>query len=308
MPEGHITSVLARWWMEEVTERTNGQVQFEAFYAGVLGKGKDQPDNIKAGLFDFGYFLAAYDPAKTPLLTLPYAPWVPSKRGEVRLRAFWEVTELPAAKAELAAWDAMCLIPAQGMGDVYYLYTVDKPVYTLDDIAGLKVRSVGRMAEALALAGASPVAMPMPDVYDALSKGTLDAGALATSPFLGYKLYEVLNYMSTVLLGSGSPMVIMKLSVFNNLPADIQKVIMDVSYEAIEWFIKAEADQEKEFDDIVKQYGITVIEFPAEEQKRYEDLAVMPVMEEWIKDMEDQGLPGREAFWTFRDAAEKYEK
>jgi len=164
------------------------------------------------------------------------------------------------------------------------------------------------MAEALALAGASPVAMPMPDVYDALSKGTLNAGALATSPFLGYKLYEVCNYRTTVLLGSGSPMLIMKLSVFNELPADIQKVIMDVSYESIDWFIKAEADQEKELDETIKQYGITVIEFPPEEQKRYENLAVMPVMEEWIKDMEDQGLPGREAFGTFRDAAEKYEK
>lgn len=305
MPEGHEANKWSRYWAEQVTEKTGGVVQFEMFYAGALGKGKDQPDNIKAGLFDVGYFLVAYDPAKTPLWNVIFVPWVPSMDPWVRAKALWDVSELQCMKEELARWDTMFLYP-WAMGDIYHLYTVDKPVHTLDDIKGLKARSVGRMAEALALVEASPVAMPMPDVYDALQKGTINAGCFAWPPMMGYKLYEVVKYQSTIALGMGGPTMVMKSSVFNKLPADIQKVIMDVSHDMLTYM----ANREKEFLKTARQTfeeaGMTVIEFP--EQEKYEEIAVMAVIEGWIKDMEDQGLPGREVYETFWDAALKYEK
>lgn len=94
-----------------------------------------------------------------------------------------------------------------------------------------------------------------------------------------------------------------------DLPEDIQKVIVEVSEE---WIVRsAETRMQFHARDMkkVKEAGqLTFIDFPKSEQERFRELASMPVMEEWIKDMEAQGLPGREVFEAYRDAFEKYIK
>lgn len=306
MPERHETSKQSRWWAEQVTKRTGGRVQIQFFYAGALGKGRDQLDNLKYGTFDFGPALPAYDPAKSPLWTIPYIPWAIMDPW-VRMMALQDVAELPVMKEELGKWDTVFLFPF-GMGDVYYLWTVKKPVYKLADLKGLKIRSVGEMAKSLSLVGASPVSMPMPDVYDALSKGVINGGCFATAPVMGYKLYEVCKYKSTMTLGMGGPIWVIKKTVFNKLPADIQKVIKEVSLEMATHMADREAAFLKKADETFKKAKVTVIGFPKAEQAKYEKAAVMPVIEAWIKDKEDKGLPGRQVWGTLRDAALKYEK
>jgi len=306
MPERHETSKQSHWWAEQVTKRTGGRVQIQFFYAGVLGKGKDQLDNIKYGTFDFGPVLPAYDPAKSPLWTIPYIPWAIMDPW-VRMMALQDVAELPQMKEELAKWDAVFLFPF-GMGDVYYLWTTKKPVYKLDDLKGLKIRSVGEMAKSLSLIGASPVSMPMPDVYDALSKGIIEGGCFATAPVMGYKLYEVCKYKSTMTLGMGGPIWVMKKSVFNKLPNDIQKVIKEVSLEMATHMAESEAAFLKKADEVFKKATVTVIAFPKTEQAEYEKIGVMPVIEKWVKDKEDKGLQGTKVWETLREAALKYEK
>lgn len=306
MPERHDTSKQTRWWAEQVTKRTGGRVQIQFFCGGALGKGRDQLDNIKYGTFDFGPILAAYDPAKSPLWTIPYIPWAIMDPW-VRIMALQDVAELPIMKKELAKWDAEFLFPT-GMGDVYYLWTVKKPVYKLADLKGLKIRSVGEMAKSLSLIGANPVSMPMPDVYDALSKGVIDGGCFATAPVMGYKMYEVCKYKSTMMLGMGGPVWVIKKTVFNKLPTDIQRVIKEVSLEMATFMADREASFLKKADETFKKAKVTVIDFPKAEQAKYEKAGVMPVIEAWIKDKEDRGLPGRQVWETLRKAAMKYEK
>lgn len=307
MPEKHETSVQSRWWADQVTKRTGGKVEIEFFYAGALGKGKDQLDNLKYGTFDIGPILAAYDPAKSPLWTIPYLPWVSSLNPWVRMMALSDVASLPEMREELAKWDAMFLFP-YALGDVYYLWTVRQKVANLDELKGLKIRSVGEMAQSLSLIGANPVSMPMPDVYSALSKGIVDGGCFATAPVMGYKLYETCKYRTDMKLGMGGPMWLMKKSVFEKLPPDIQKVIKEVSGEMAKHMAEKEGEFLKNAEETFKKAGVTLVEFPKADQDKYEEIGVMPVIEQWIKDKEDKGLAGRKVWKTFQDATAKYQK
>jgi len=307
MPERHMCNVQTRWWAEQLAEKTGGTVKVQFFYAGALGKGKDQLDNLKYGTFDFGPILPPYDPAKSPLWTIPYIPWVNSVDPWVRMMTLLDVAELPEMKAEFEKWDTMFLFP-WALGDVYYLWTTKKPVRGLDDIKGLKIRSLGEMAQSLSLVGANPVAMPMPDVFDSLSKGILDGGCIATAPMMGYKLYEICKYKSTMRLGMGGPLWVMKKSVFEKLPPDIQKAIKDVSLETIKHLAETEAQFLQKADGTFKKAGVTVIQFPKADQEEYEKRGVMPVIEKWIKDKEDKKLAGRKVWETLKAATVKYEK
>ncbi|MBU2497322.1 MAG: C4-dicarboxylate TRAP transporter substrate-binding protein [Proteobacteria bacterium] len=305
MPERHETSKQSRWWAEQITKRTGGKVELQFFYAGALGKGKDQLDNMKYGTFDVGPVLPAYDPAKSPLWTIPYIPWA-IQDPLIRMKALQDVAQLPEMNAELAKWDTIFLFP-YALGDIYYLWTSSKAVAKLEDLKGLKIRSVGEMAKSLSLVGSSPVSMPMPDVYDALSKGIIDGGCLATAPVLGYKLYEVCKYKSTIRLGMGGPIWVMKKSVFEKLPSDIQGIIREVSLEMSTHMADQEGQFLKKANETFEKAGVTVLEFPKEDQAKYEEMAVMPVIEKWIKDQEGKGLPGRKVWETLRDAASKYQ-
>jgi TRAP-type C4-dicarboxylate transport system substrate-binding protein len=307
MPEKHETSKQSRWWAEQVEKRTDGQFKIEFFYAGALGKGRNQLDNMKYGTFDIGPILPAYDPAKSPLWTIIYLPWVSSLDPWVRMKGLIDLSELPVMEQELTRWDTMFLFP-YALGDVYYLWTVKKPVRNIEELKGLKIRSLGEMAQSLSNVGANPVSMPMPDVYNALAKGIVDGGCFATAPVMGYRLFEICKYKTNMLLGSGGPMWVMKKSVFEKLPTDVQKVIKEVSQEMTEHMAARENEFLKTAKDTFVENGVTIIEFPPEEQKSYEEVGVMPVVQKWIQDKEKKGLPAEKVWNVLRDATEKYKE
>jgi TRAP-type transport system periplasmic protein len=307
MPERHETSALARWWADEVQKRSGGKVKFRFFYSGAIGKDKDQLDNLKYGTFDIGPILASYDPNKSPLWTIPYLPWVSSLNPWVRVMALTDVAALPEMKEELAKWDAMFLFPHY-IGDIYYLWTVKKEVRRIEDIKGLKIRSVGEMAESLSIIGANPIAMPMPDVFDALSKGIVDGGCFATASAKGYRLHEICKFYIDLRLGMGGPVWVMKKSVFEKLPPDIQNVIKEVSADIAKHTYELENQFLKDAKELFKTQGVTFIEFPKADQEKYEQIGVQPVIEKWIKDKEAKGLNGTKVWKAFQDSAAKYQK
>lgn len=307
MPERHATSAQSKWWAEQVAEKTDKRVNIQFFYSGALGTDKDQLDNLKYGTFDIGPAMPWYDPAKTPLWTILTIPWVNSMNPWVRMRTVMDLAELPEMKAELARWDTLFLFP-YALGDLYSLWTVKKPVYKFGDLKGLKIRSVGQMAKSLSIIGASPQGLPMPDVYDALSKGVIDGGCFAAASAMGWKIYETAKYQNTMKLGMGGPIWLIRKSVYEKLPGDIRDSMNEVSLQMAKHMADADSDFQKTFDEKLRQSGVKVIDFPSNEQDEYERVAVMPVVESWIKDMEAKGLPGRKVWNKMKEATTKYEK
>jgi TRAP-type C4-dicarboxylate transport system substrate-binding protein len=307
MPERHATSAQSRWWAEQLAKKTNNRVKIQFFYSGALGSSKDQLDNLKYGTFDVGPAMPWYDPAKTPLWTILTIPWVNSMNPWVRMMTVMDLAELPEMKQELAKWGTTFLFP-YALGDLYSLWTVKKPVRTFEDLKGLKIRSVGQMAKSLSIIGASPQGLPMPEVYDALAKGVIDGGCLAAASAMGWKVYEICKYENKMKLGMGGPIWLIRKAAYEKLPADIQKSIDEVSLEMARHMADADAEFQKKFDEKLKEAGVEVIEFPESEQEKYEQIAVMPVVESWIKEMEGKGLPGRKVWNTMKEATAKYAK
>lgn len=89
-----------------------------------------------------------------------------------------------------------------GSSNVYVLVTT-KPVRTLDDLQGLRLRSGGapysRWAENF---GATPVNLPVGDTFEALSQGTIDGTMTSIVDMLSYRLVDVAKYVTNVPLGT----------------------------------------------------------------------------------------------------------
>src|SRR5512136_2709733 len=98
------------------------------------------------------------------------------------------------------------------------------PVRTLEDLKGMKIRATGTSAAIVSALGGAPVAMPMSDSYDALSRGVTQGILCPTESLQGWKLGEVVKY-STQDYGAAYSItffVVMNKARWNSLPADVQ--------------------------------------------------------------------------------------
>jgi TRAP-type C4-dicarboxylate transport system substrate-binding protein len=116
------------------------------------------------------------------------------------------------------------------------IFHTKKPVRTLEDLKGMKIRTTGLGAKIVAALGATPVAMPMGDTYDALSKGVVEGSTAPIASLEGFKWGEVVKY-TTENFGSAYTtifFVVMNKKTWNSVTPDNQKIIEQVNEEWIE--------------------------------------------------------------------------
>jgi len=223
VPGSNGLAIRYRWWCERVTEKSKGKVQFEHYYAQSLAKSKDQWKALGAGLFDLGNCHPFYIPSNVPMLMITEQPGAITYDSTVVGKAYADLVALPAVQKELKNMNVHFFY-AVNPGGSRWLGTVDKPVKSVADLKGLKIRESGGFAKLYGKLGASPVSMPVPDVYDALAKGTLDGFSGPISAFTAYGFSEVCKYYNRISVGPGEGIWLMNLDRWNEMPPEIQKI------------------------------------------------------------------------------------
>jgi TRAP-type C4-dicarboxylate transport system substrate-binding protein len=102
------------------------------------------------------------------------------------------------------------------------LITKNKPVRTLEDLKGLKLRVTSKSSVPIVEAlGATAVAQPITVVNQNLANGVIDGILTDPSAIGSFKLHEPANYVTTWFPGSGSAFVLlMNKDVYNGLSAE----------------------------------------------------------------------------------------
>jgi len=168
--------------------------------------------------------------------------------------------------------------------------TVKKPVKTLEDVKGLKLRGTGRLGDIVKALGGTPIPVSTPELYDSMKRGVVEGALLPLETLKGFKTGELIKY-TTASWKVGSAYcfyVLMNKNKWNKLPADVQKVFIEFSKEFNErWNVEwNKIDIEgKEF--FAKQGGQIVPLSDAEAAKWIK--AVEPVVANYKKDVVAKG-------------------
>ena len=137
-----------------------------------------------------------------------------------------------------------------------------------------------------------PTPMPMPDVYQALERGVIDAAGTPWEAVHGFRLFEVGQYYTMVPLAVAYFSLCANRAKFNSLPADVRQQIMSVSGLAGSkfWGRNFCDTAEKEVYARAKAANrpIDRYEFPPEELAKFQKSA-QPMWEGWVKQMEAKG-------------------
>ncbi len=294
-PAPHANSVLAADWGKEIEKRTNGKVQVTMFYGGTLTPADKCYDGVVKGISDIGFSVLSYTMGKFPLsevLDLPLG----SKTAMTATKVVNEFYSkfMPAELNEVK----VMYLHAHGPGILH----TKKPIKTLEELKGVKIRGTGTTTKVVSSLGATPVAMPMGDSYDALSRGVVEGIVCPMEALKGWKLGEVVKY-TTQDYGSAYNMVffvVMNKSKWNSFTPDVQKVIEEIN---AEWIVKQGQTWDaidKEGTEFAVKQGDTLIPLSKEEEARWAK-AVSPMFEEYVKEKSAKGLPAAEALKFCQD-------
>ena len=299
-PPTHIHGKLGDAWAKEIGERTNGKVKITYFPGGALLKGPQMYDGILKGITDIGMSCFAYTRGRFPVMEAIDLPLgYPSGRvATLIINDFYKEFQ-PKELAEVK----VLYLHAHGPG----LLHSKKPVYRLEDLKGMKVRSTGFFAKVCKALGAAPVAMSMGETYEALQKGVVEATVSPIEALKGWKQAEVIKYTTeSYSIGYTTGFyVMMNKKKWNSLPKDVQKVFNEVSTGWIAKHAEAWDVIDVEGRKYTLSLGNKIIPLAKEESARWAK-AVKPVIDEWIRSAEGKGFPGKTYVETIRKLIKKY--
>jgi TRAP-type C4-dicarboxylate transport system substrate-binding protein len=160
----------------------------------------------------------------------------------------------------------------------------------------MKIVCHGLSAKVVGALGATPVAMPMPERYDALQKGVAEGGVNPIESLKGWKLGEVIK-STTENFGSAYStafFVVMNKEKWAALPPGVQKVIEQVNQEWIAKTGQGWDEIDKEGRDLTLSKGNQIVSLSKQEDEKWANL-VRPILDDYVANMKAKNLPGDEA-------------
>ncbi|MBW2545580.1 MAG: TRAP transporter substrate-binding protein DctP [Deltaproteobacteria bacterium] len=181
-----------------------------------------------------------------------------------------------------------------------------KPIRTLEDMKGLKVRSGGGpIGEAVKRLGAVPVLLTTAEVYSAFQRGLIDAVLLYDSGFVSFRLHEIGKYRTELSLGTAGIPYCLNRKTFDNLPDGLKRTFYNAQRILAQMAGQGYENADVEAREIMKKKGIEFITLEPEELERWKAL-VEPTWEAFIKENEALGLPARDLIRDLRELTKKY--
>ncbi len=287
-PPTHIQAKTADAWAKAVEERTNGRVQITVYPGGSLTKAPQVYEGVVNGISDIGMSCFAYTRGRFPLLEaldLPhgYPDGMTATRIANKIINKYNPKELQDVH--------FLYVHAHGPG----ILASQKPVKSLEDLKGLKIRATGLSSKIVQSLGGSPIGMSQPETYEALQKGVVNATLCPIETLKGWKQGEVIDYVTnSQAIGYTTAMfVVMNKAKWEALPKDVQKIMTQVSAEFVDKHGAAWDQADAEGLAFVQELGKTIIPLSEEQSQRWKD-AVQPLMDDYISATEEKGLPGKQ--------------
>jgi TRAP-type mannitol/chloroaromatic compound transport system substrate-binding protein len=213
-------------YCNRVREATAGEVDITPYAPDTIVPTRDTLGACGSGLLDLNYCWPAYWQGQMPVASLMCGHtfvW------EDFSQMYWNTFMQEVMPIYRKAYDeqGVHLIALQGV-DGITLWS-KRPLRTLDDFKGLKVRSTGTPADTLKKAGCTPVFFPGSELYQALQTGVCDAAHWGAT-YTGYemKFYEVTKYLvQPDLARVSNAEIIINKKLWEKLPKDIQRILED---------------------------------------------------------------------------------
>lgn len=305
-PVGHpISENGAEFFMERAEELTGGRVTFSYLPSEQIGTAADLIELTGSGAIDMASVAPAYVTSKLPLSGVADLPGLVGGACEGALAA--EPLMAPGGvlyDEELSERGVRPLVI--GVIPSYEVMTGTEEVAVPSDAAGMMLRSSGGTIDAtISALGGSPVSMPAPEMYEAISRGTVDGTALAPISAEPYRLDEAAGYST---LGAELGSFINTYSIgddaWQRLDTETREALVQAGHETTLHLCEALDEENAASQQRLAEGGMEFHPLTDEEKDAWQEV-LAPAREQWAADMESIGRPGEEALAAMETELER---
>lgn len=308
-PMSNVWLSMHKPWMEKVEKDSGGRIKFEGYPAMQLGGTPVQLyDQARDGVVDVVWTLPGNTAGRFPRIEVFELPFM-MNNAEATSKAYWEYyqTQCPDEFKETH----VLALQVHGPG---MFHSASKPIKSAADLKGLKVRGPTRfVTKMLASVGATPVGMPLPQIPDALSKGTIDACVIPWEVVPSVKVHELTKYHSEFDNSAGALytttfVMTMNKARYDSLAPDLKKVIDANSGLATSaWLGKTQQANDVPGRKTAVDRGNQIYQFTAAQREEFIKLS-SHVDDEWVADMDKRGFKGAQLLKAAKDLIAKHGK
>ena len=277
-PPDYPTTMAVVQMGKQLAEQTKGRLGVRVYPSGALGTEKDNIEQLRLGALDMMRINVGPLNAVVPETIPTVLPFVFRSTEHMR-----KVLDGPIGDEILKACEKQGLV-----GLAFYdsgsrsFYTTKKPIKTVADLKGLKIRVQQSdlwvaMIEAL---GANPTPMPYGEVYTALKTGIVDAAENNWPSYESSRHFEVARYYAVTEHSLAPEILLFSKKAWDTLSADDQKIIRQAAKESVPYMRKLWDEREQKSRKIVEAGGSQIISV---EKKPFQD-AMKPVYDKFITD------------------------
>ncbi len=291
-----------QWWAGQVEKASHGRIKIALFGSNQLGgKAADIYDQVAQGVVDIGWTIPGYLPGRFPRTAVFELPFMGGKPSYVApaIMAFY-----PKYLTKEYGDTHVLVLHAAG---ATVLHSRDRPIRTLADMKGLKVRTSSRIiSDAISALGAIPIAIPGIHLAEDMIHGVIDAAAVPWNISLAIRLVDTAKFHTEATLNESSLLLTMNKTSYAKLSAADKAAIDSESGMKM-----AKIFGEKwEHDDLpgvarAKKLGHPIYKIRGAEEEKWKQ-ATEPVIQAWIKQRDAAGDPGEAMVRDARALVAKY--
>jgi TRAP-type C4-dicarboxylate transport system substrate-binding protein len=302
-PPTHSYSIADQHWIEKIEKETNGRVKIKSYWAGTLIGNINNMGDVAKGIVDIGFITPVFEKSGVDLTKALIGYFWGSPSDRLNMKIFWELWDkFPELQKELERVKLLAITGASPMR----LMSV-KPVRTLADLKGMRIKTSSDMVVPLKEYGADGLEISMAETYEGLKKGTLDGVFAPLEGYKSMKLAEVVKYETENFCAIRGPNRArgMNWDTWNKLPPSIQKI-----FEANkEWWsveiLNVIDKLDVEGKELASKAGVQVIQLPASEVEKFEALHEVENVKT-AKELDQKGLPATKLYNETRRLIKAY--
>jgi TRAP-type C4-dicarboxylate transport system substrate-binding protein len=303
VPPQHLLTQALVEWASEVEKASNGRIKYT-----LLPKSVAAPpgtfDAVRDGLADVSFSVDGYTPGRFVLTRIAEFPQLGDTATTVSV-AYQRISRRYFAKADEHKGVKVLTVFTHGPGEIY---NTKRPIKTLDDLKGLRIRVGGGMINELAKnLGVDALLKPAPQSYEILSTGVADGVFFPAESVVSFKLEKLIKYATLVPGGlyNTSFAFIMNPATYGKLSAADKKVIDDWSGEKLARLIGKHWDRGDRIGRAALQANnVAVITADAAFLKAL-DAKIGPLEQSWYKLAAQKGVDGKKVLADFRAEIKK---
>lgn len=287
--EHTVTGQAERWFSEEMARRTDGEVEIRMFFGGGLGAPGEGLSLLADGAIDMASTSVGFFPAELPLSSaLGAIPMALDTLTHTTVLIDRVLDEVPQVREEHARLGVRALY-FQHLNPYYLVSRV--PITGLADLDGLRMRTWGsEMPRLAAAAGAVPVSLFVPELYESFARGVIDVAPFSLDFTRDHRLYEVAPHFTTVPVYVGiSSVAWISDDAWNRLTEEQQAILLEVAAETRQMdyeMMGAAADEARAH---LEAQGVTFHDFPEADMEAWQ-AANPDFFGDFIARMEGLGL------------------